>query len=222
MALVIFDLDHTLLDGDSNALWLDYLVDHGLAGEELVQQQLAYAKQYVAGTLDIEAYLRFQLSFFAGRSLQEWSPILADFVETRVKPRICAQAFARVSAHQAQGHRIAIVSATHAILAKAVASPFDLPLLVTQVIVRDDHVTGEIDGPICFRDTKREFFERWLKDEATGETLAGESTFYSDSVNDVPLLETVRHPVAINPDPGLAQIAAQRGWPVEVWRCAAY
>ena len=91
---------------------------------------------------------------------------------------------------------------------------------IARVIVRDDHITGEIDGPICFRDTKRDFLERWLKDEAVGETLAGESTFYSDSVNDVPLLETVRHPIAINPDPGLAQIAAQRGWPVEVWRCA--
>ena len=219
MALVIFDLDHTLLDGDSNALWLDYLVDHGLAGEELVQQQLAYAKQYVAGTLDIEAYLRFQLSFFAGRSLQEWSPILADFVETRVKPRICAQALERVASHRALGHRMAIVSATHAILANAVASPFDLPLIVTQVEVRDDYLTGEVNGPICFRDTKRDFLERWLADVAADETLAGESHFYSDSINDVPLLEIVRYPVVVNPDPQLAAVAEARQWPAEIWRC---
>lgn len=220
MALVIFDLDHTLLDGDSNNLWLNYLVDCGLADKQLLQQQADYGAQYIAGTLDIAAYLRFQFSFFDGRPLQEWRPILADFVEQRVKPRICAAAVERVDFHRALGHRMAIVSATHAILADAVASSFDLPLIVTQVEVRDDYLTGEVDGPICFRDTKRDFLERWLASEDAGETLAGESHFYSDSVNDVPLLEIVRHPVVVNPDPQLAVIAAQRQWPVEIWRCA--
>ena len=220
MPLALFDLDHTLLDGDTNVLWLDFLVERGLVAGGLQGRQAEYVKLYVAGKLDIGEYLRFHIGLLAGRPLAEWQPLLAEFVELRIKPRISPQALARVSEHRSSGHRMAIISATHGILSTAIAAVFDLPVICSRVEVRDDYVTGEVDGPICFRETKLSLLADWLTCTNAGETLADESYFYSDSANDLPLLEAVRHPVVVNPDPRLSELAAQRNWPIEVWRCA--
>lgn len=220
MSLVLFDLDHTLLDGDSNSLWLDYLVEHALAPQERLQQQSDYLERYAAEQLDIAEYMRFHIGLLDTRPLAEWQPMLADFVESRIAPRISSAARDRVAEHRAEGHSMAIISATHSELTTAIAKLIDLPVIASQVEVRDGKVTGEIVGIPCFRETKLLRLASWLEDTAGDPAIPDESRFYSDSANDLPLLEAVRYPVAVNPDARLSAIAEQRQWPVEVWRHA--
>jgi len=224
IALALFDLDHTLLDGDSNALWLDFLVERGLVDAHLRRQQADFVTHYVAEKLDINAYLRFHIGLMSGRPLSDWGPLLGEFIEEIIRPRISAAALACVAAHRAAGHRMAIISATHAVLTNAIGALFDLPVIASRVAVRAGYVTGEVDGPLCFRESKLSMLAASLEelgvDGSQGlEALAGESYFYSDSANDLPLLEAVRHPTAVNPDQRLSVVAAQRGWPVDLWRC---
>ena len=220
MSLVLFDLDHTLLDGESNALWLDYLVESGLVPEDYLRQQAEYAARYVAEQLDIVEYMRFHISLLGSRPLAEWQPLLASFVESWIRPRVSAAALARVAEHRTKGQRMAIISATHSVLTTAIGQLFDLPVISSRVEVRDGYVTGEIVGPACFRETKLGCLTNWLVETTGDSSLPSETHFYSDSANDLPLLEAVRYPVVINPDPRLSTIAEQRQWPIEVWRCA--
>ena len=220
MNLALFDLDHTLLDGDSNSLWLDYLVEHGLAPKERLSQQVDYLARYAAEQLDIAEYMRFHIGLLGARPLTEWQPLLNSFVETRIRPRISSAALERVAAHRADGHRMAIVSATHDVLTRAIGAVFNLPVVASQVEVRNGYVTGEIQGSPCFREMKLSCLANWLAETTGDAALPAASHFYSDSANDLPLLSVVQHPVAVNPDSRLSEIAAQRNWPVEVWRCA--
>jgi HAD superfamily hydrolase (TIGR01490 family) len=222
MRLALFDLDHTLLDGDSNQLWLTWLVEQGAAPPERLAEQSAYYAQYQRGTLDIDAYLGFHLALLVGRALDQWVPIREAFVAARIAPRIGVAARAAVGRHPTQGDLVAVVTATHDFLARGIVDLIaPVPLVATRCSVRDGRFTGRVDGIPCFGPAKPRCVADWLAER--GQRLdAFESVhFYSDSANDLPLLESVSHPVVVDADPRLEAIARERGWPMQRWSGAS-
>lgn len=219
MNIALFDLDHTLLDGDSNSLWLDYLVAHGqLPAAALARQAEEYAR-YEAGTLDIAAYLEFHLSLLAARPLAGWLAWRERFVAERVVPRIASAARAAVAEHRARGDRLAIVTATHDFLAAGIAAEFaPIDLLAPRAEIRAGALTGRILGEVCFAERKLCCLDAWLAQQGLATADCAAIHFYSDSINDLPLLERASHPVTVNADACLAQEAARRGWPILAWR----
>lgn len=221
MRLALFDLDHTLLDGDSNALWLQWLVDHGRAPATRLAEQDAFYARYRDGSLDIDAYLAFHLSLLERRAVAHWRPVRDAFVAQRVAPRIGAAARRAVADHVAAGDLVAVVTATHDFIARGIVDAIaPVALVATRCAVRDGRFTGEVDGSPCFGAAKPAAVTAWLS--AGGHRLqAFESThFYSDSANDLPLLEAVSHPVVVDADARLEALARERGWPRLSWAIA--
>ena len=221
MKLVLFDLDHTLLDADSNHLWIEYLMAAGLAGPDAMQRQVDDHARYLAGQLDIVGYIEFQLSLLAGASVAEWRRRRADFLASCVTPRISAAARQAVEKHRAAGDCLLVISATHSFLAEGAGGLLGLDVLAAPAEVRDDAFTGRIAGEICYAERKMVCLQDWL--ERAGHQFGDFSAtvFYSDSINDLPLLESVDQPITVNPDPRLAAVAVERGWPRLEWRAAA-
>lgn len=220
MSLALFDLDHTLLDGDSNTLWLDYLVGHGHLPAAVQKQQADYMARYAAEKLDIADYLGFHLQLLTQRPLAEWLPVRADFVAVEIAPRISPAARDAIALHRSKGHRLAIITATHSFLSSAIGGLFGVPVIAPHAEVRDGYLSGRIEGALCFREQKLTCLNAWLEREGFGDDVIRACYFYSDSVNDLPLLEAVSDPVAVNPDARLAVLALQRSWPMMRWRCA--
>ena len=218
MKLVLFDLDHTLLDGDSNQLWIEYLVAAGLTGDDALRRQDEDHALYLAGKLDIVAYVEHQLSLLAGHSVTEWFEIREHFLVTKVRPRISLPAQEAVATHRAAGDCMVIVSATHSFLAEGAGALFGLEVLAAPAEIRDGNFTGRIGGEICFAERKMACLRAWLERSGRGFGDFSSTMFYSDSANDLPLLESVDQPVAVNADARLAAVAASRGWPQLDWR----
>jgi len=214
--LALFDLDNTLLAGDSDYEWGQFLVDRGVLDRESYEaQNAAYFEQYKAGTLDIHEYLGFALRPLAEHSPEELARWHEDFMRTRIAPMIGEPARALVRKHVARGDLCAIVTATNSFVTAPIARAFGIThLIATEPESRDGRFTGRVAGTPCFREGKIARVDAWLAE--SGRPLSGfsESAFYSDSHNDLPLLERVSRPVAVDPDPQLATEAAQRGWPV--------
>jgi HAD superfamily hydrolase (TIGR01490 family) len=216
--LVLFDLDHTLLDGDSNQLWLGWLVERGAVPATRLAQQAEHYARYQAGTLDIDAYLAFHLSMLVERSVADWRPLRDAFVAERIAPRIGPAARAAVEHHRARGDALAVVTATHDFLAEGIVVLLGAPPLVaTRCEVADGRFTGRVDGVPCFAQAKPGCVRDWLAAAGRRWEDFGAVRFYSDSANDLPLLEAVSHPVVVDPDPRLAAIAVARGWPRQSW-----
>ena len=216
MRLALFDLDNTLLTGDSDYEWGQFLVDHGVLERELYEaQNRAYYEQYVAGTLDIHEYLGFALRPLAEHAAPELEHWHAEFMRLRILPMITPAARALVRRHVEAGDLCAIVTATNSFVTAPIAREFGVRHLVaTEPETRDGRFTGRVAGTPCFREGKVRRLEEWLA--RLGRSLAdfAESVFYSDSHNDLPLLERVTRPVAVDPDQALAAEAARRGWAV--------
>jgi HAD superfamily hydrolase (TIGR01490 family) len=214
--LGLFDLDHTLLACDSDYEWGQFLVERGvLAREEYEAQNAAFFEQYKAGTLDIHEYLGFALRPLAAHTPQDLERWHAEFMRSRILPAITPGARALVRRHLAAGELCAIVTATNSFVTAPIAREFGVPhLIATEPEARDGRFTGRVAGTPCFREGKIRRVEDWLG--GLGHRLEdfADSHFYSDSHNDLPLLERVRRPVAVDPDPRLAAQAARRGWPV--------
>jgi HAD superfamily hydrolase (TIGR01490 family) len=216
--LTLFDLDHTLLDGDSNQLWLAYLVERGAAPAERLAQQAAFYASYQAGTLDIDAYLAFHLALLVERDRAAWLALRDAFVAERIAPRIGAPARAAVERHRARGDAIAVVTATHDFLAEGIVALLGAPPLVaTRCELVDGRFTGRLAGAPCFAAAKPGQVHDWLAGEGRAWSDFATVRCYSDSANDLPLLEAVAEPIAVDPDPRLAAIAGERGWRVERW-----
>ena len=216
MRLALFDLDNTLLSGDSDYEWGQFLVDHGVLERESYEaQNRAYYEQYVAGTLDIHEYLRFALGALAEHTPGELERWHAEFMRLRILPMITPAARALVQRHLAAGELCAIITATNSFVTAPIAHAFGVKhLIATEPEVREGRFTGRVAGTPCFREGKLERLEQWLA--GLGHRLRDfeESTFYSDSHNDLPLLERVTRPVAVDPDEALAAEAARRRWPM--------
>ncbi len=216
MRLALFDLDNTLLVGDSDYEWGQFLVDRGILERASYEaQNRAYYDQYVAGRLDIHEYLGFALRPLAAHTREELEGWHAEFMAARIVPMIAPQARALVRAHREAGDLCAIITATNSFVTAPIAREFGLEhLIATEPESRHGRFTGRVAGTPCFRDGKLRRLEEWLA--GLGRRLAdfAESTFYSDSHNDLPLLERVTRPVAVDPDAQLAAEARRRGWAV--------
>ena len=216
MNLALFDLDNTLLACDSDYEWGQFLVDRGvLQRDEYEAQNAAFYEQYKAGTLDIHEFLGFALRPLAEHTPEDLDRWHADFMVTRIRPSITAAARELVRRHLADGDLCAIVTATNSFVTAPIAREFGVPHLVATEPERvDGRFTGRVAGVPCFREGKITRLEAWLTTQGRALAQFAVSTFYSDSHNDLPLLERVTHPVAVDPDEKLGAEAGRRGWPV--------
>jgi HAD superfamily hydrolase (TIGR01490 family) len=216
VTLGLFDLDNTLLAGDSDYEWGQFLVDRGvLPREEYEAQNAAFFGQYKAGTLDIHEYLGFALRPLAAHAPQDLARWREEFMRARILPMITPAARALVRRHLEAGELCAIVTATNSFVTAPIAREFGVPhLIATEPETADGRFTGRVAGTPCFREGKIRRVDEWLAGLGRRLEDFAESRFYSDSHNDLPLLERVRRPVAVDPDPQLAAEAARRGWPV--------
>jgi HAD superfamily hydrolase (TIGR01490 family) len=214
MRLALFDLDNTLLAGDSDYEWGQFLVDRGVVEREVYEaQNRVYYQQYVAGTLDIHEYLGFALRPLADHSPEELARWHAEFMRLRIVPMILPGARALVRRHLQTGELCAIITATNSFVTAPIAREFGIEhLIATEPERRDGRFTGRVAGTPCFRAGTLARLDEWLA--GLGRRLADfeASTCYSDSHNDLPLLERVTRPVAVDPDESLAREAARRGW----------
>lgn len=212
--LALFDLDNTLLAGDSDYEWARFLIAKNVLDRATYEaRNLAFYEQYRAGTLDIHEFLDFQLGPLARhprRVLEVWH---AEFMECAVRPMIRDSARELVARHA--GDLRVVVTATNSFVTAPIAREFGVEhLIATEPEQRDGEYTGAVAGTPAFREGKVTRLRAWLA--ARGEPLASfeESWFYSDSINDLPLLCEVNRPVAVDPDERLRAQALSRGWPV--------
>ena len=213
MALAIFDLDNTLLNGDSDYLWGQFLVEKGVVdGGNYEKENQRFYDEYKAGTLDIFEFLRFSLAPLAAHdmaTLQDWH---ADFMKEKITPIMQDKAHALIKQHQDAGDTLLIITATNSFVTTPIASAYGIEhLIATDPQIINNRYTGEVAGTPCFREGKVERLDSWLAE--TGYNLQ-DSCFYSDSHNDLPLLEMVSKPVAVDPDESLEDHARARGWSV--------
>jgi len=216
LELALFDLDNTLLSGDSDYQWAQFLIERGvLQRAEYEAKNDHFLSQYKAGRLDIHEFLDFQLAPLARHpreKLDEWH---GEFMRAKVRPMIRKKGIELVQRHLRDNHLCAIVTSTNAFITAPIAREFGGDhLLATELEVKDGRFTGRPSGVPCFRQGKVTRLAEWLGGQ--GWTLASfsESWFYSDSQNDLPLLERVTHPVAVDPDEILRREASTRGWQI--------
>lgn len=216
MNLALFDLDNTLLAGDSDFEWAQYLISRGVLDREVYEaRNLDFYEQYKAGTLDIHEFLDFQLKPLSRHPRNELDAWHADFMATRILPIVTEKGRQLVRRHLDEGALTAIVTATNSFVTAPIARAFGIAHLVaTEPAQSGGAFTGSVQGIPCFREGKIARVEAWLA--GLGHTLQGfeRSWFYSDSLNDLPLLGRVTDPVAVDPDDTLAQHARRNGWPV--------
>lgn len=216
MKLALFDLDNTLLSGDSDFEWAQFLIAQGVLDREVYEaRNLEFYAQYKAGTLDIHAFLDFQLKPLARHARTQLDAWHAQFMQTRILPMIGAPARALVERHRDEGHILAIITATNSFVTAPIAREFGVPhLIATEPEQLNGEFTGKVSDIPCFRDGKVRRLEAWLAAQGVARKQIERSWFYSDSHNDLFLMEWVSDPVAVDPDPQLAQAAQAHAWPV--------
>ncbi len=211
VALAIFDLDNTLIGGDSDYLWGQYLAEQGIVdGDYHERENQRFYTEYKAGGLDIHEFLRFSLKPLARhdmRDLQRWR---AAFIAEKIEPLILPAAEMLVDGHRIEGDTLLIITATNRFVTEPIAERFGISnLIATEPEILAGRYTGKVRGTPSFQQGKVERLNDWLVEN--GETLQG-SCFYSDSYNDLPLLERVERPVAVDADEALLRHARARGW----------
>jgi HAD superfamily hydrolase (TIGR01490 family) len=217
MNLTLFDLDGTLIDTDSDHAFGDYLVAIGWAdGVEHRRRNDAFYSDYLAGRLDIHAYIDFATSAWRDRAAEEVEAMRRTFMRERIERHVGAAARALVQRHRDADDRVAIVTATNDFITRPIADVFGIQTLIATELERDakGRVTGRIHGVPAYREGKVARVQSWL--DAIGCRAAdfARVTVYGDSTNDLPLLEWCSHPVATNPAPALEALALERGWPI--------
>lgn len=213
MTLAIFDLDNTLIGGDSDYLWTQYLVERGIVdGDHYAAENERFYRQYDAGTMDIHEFLRFQLRPLAQHDMDQLHQWRADFMRRKIEPILLPRAAQLLDRHREAGDTLLIITATNRFITAPIAAHLGVEhLIATEPAQRDGRYTGEVQGTPCYQRGKVTRLHEWLRERGVD---LDESWFYSDSHNDVPLLEEVSHPVAVDPDPLLRAEALRRGWPI--------
>jgi len=216
MNLTLFDLDNTLLACDSDYEWGQFLVDRGVLDRaEYEAQNAAFYGQYKAGTLDIHEFLGFALRPLAEHTPEDLARWHAEFMSARIRPAMGQASRTLVRKHLEAGDLCAVVTATNSFVTGPIAREFGVTHLVaTEPERAGGRFTGRVAGTPCFREGKITRVDAWLAGEGRALADFAQSSFYSDSHNDLPLLERVSRPVAVDPDDKLAAEAARRGWPV--------
>jgi HAD superfamily hydrolase (TIGR01490 family) len=215
MNLCLFDLDHTLLPLDSDHEFGEFLIRKGLADPiEYRQRNNGFYQQYCNGTLVLAEYIEFSTSIWRQMDPADQRALQQAFMDEVVSPVLHARAVELVERHRAQGDMLAIVTATNEFVTRPIADAFKVDDLLAVRLVRDAHgrVTGDIDGVPSFREGKITRVEQWLADQGRQLSDFERVSFYSDSPNDLPLMERATDPVATNPSPALEAVAQERGW----------
>ena len=214
MKLTLFDLDHTLLPIDSDYAWGQFTIEIGWTDPvEFARKNDAFYAQYQAGTLDVHDYVRFAIDAVrrqgATNSIAAHARFMGDVVQKNLKP----EALALVAQHQRAGDEVLIVTATNEFVTRPIADVFGVKELIAVELELgpDNWFNGEIRGVPSFRAGKVTRMEQWLAARQLGWADV-DSTFYSDSINDLPLMEKVRQPIATNPDDRLRALSSERGW----------
>lgn len=213
MALALFDLDNTLLNGDSDHSWGIYLADIGAVDAELqkIKQDLFY-QQYLAGELDIYEFCEFQFSVLTQHSLEQLHTWRADFLESVIEPMIISGKANLLEKHRDAGDDIIIITATSDFVTAPIAERLGVATLIaTQAEFIDGAYTGKLSGTPCYQEGKVARLNQWLDNH--GKKFE-DSLFYSDSINDLPLLELVDTPIAVTPDNKLRARAQQSNWQI--------
>ena len=216
MKLALFDLDHTLLPIDSDQSWGHFTTTLGCTDAvAFTQKNDAFYAHYQAGTLDIHDYVRFATEAFRIRPRVEAEAAHARFMREVIQPAIRPQALALLEKHRAAGEQLLIITATNEFVTRPIAHALGVDELIAVELVRDAQgwYSGEIAGVPSLREGKVERLQQWLHQRGLDWDTV-ETTFYSDSSNDIPLLQRVNHPVATNPDAKLKALALEKGWPI--------
>ncbi|MDY7117755.1 HAD family hydrolase [Halomonas sp. SSL-5] len=221
MRLALFDLDDTLLDGDCSALWNDWMVERGWIASpgEYLARTLAMNAAYHAGRLRLEQYLAVTLSPLVRRHEEEVTAEVEAFVAQRIVPRVFPQGRELIARHRREGDRLLLISASSRHLVGPVARQLGIEqVIAVEPALAAGRFTGATTGVLSYRGGKVTRLEAWL---AERNASASHLSFYSDSQNDLPLLNRVDRPVVVNPDPVLAEVARVEGWERLDWRDAA-
>lgn len=213
MTLAIFDLDNTLLNGDSDYLWGQFLAQQGKVDRAFYEKEnQRFYDEYVAGTLDIFEFLEFSLAPLSKLDMSELKQLHNQFMNECIRPTITTKSRALIQKHIDQADTLLIITATNLFITAPIAKELNIPnILATEPELINDRYTGKVSGTPCFREGKVDRLKIWLNE--TGMNLA-DSYFYSDSHNDLPLLEMVTKPIAVDPDDTLRSHAEMRGWEI--------
>ncbi|MDM8536064.1 HAD family hydrolase [Desulfobacterales bacterium HSG17] len=214
MALAVFDLDHTLLNGDSNKSWNDFIAEENLVDREIhIKTNTEFSNDYHAGRLDIDAYIEFTMKILPDFDMDFLENLRTRFMEIVIEPMITKKSLDLLARHRSKGDFLLLMTATNRFVAEPIAARLKMDeILCSEPLIIDGKYTGKMDGIACFSKGKVIHLEKWL--EKNKNMNWKDSYFYSDSHNDLPLLEKVDNPVAVNPDPILLKAAETRGWPV--------
>ncbi|WP_236212821.1 HAD family hydrolase [Metapseudomonas otitidis] len=217
MALAIFDLDDTLIDGDCASLWSAHMADLGWVDRDsFLARDHELMTLYAEGKLAMEDYMAFSLSPLVGRTAEEVASVVEPFVEDVIEPIIHSDAMRCLAGHRQAGDRLLIISASAHFLVSAIGERLGVEeVLAINLAEEHGHYSGKTRGVLTYRDGKVTRLNAWLAEH--GERLDG-AYFYSDSRNDLPLLGMVDNPRVVNPDPVLRAHAEQAGWPILAWR----
>jgi HAD superfamily hydrolase (TIGR01490 family) len=213
VSIALFDLDNTLIGGDSDYLWGCFLAERGIVdGAYYERENRRFYDQYKAGVLDIHEFLRFQLRPLAEHDMATLHELRRDYIAEKIEPILLPRARHLIENHRNRGHTPVIITATNRFITSPIAALYGVEqLLATEPEVIANRYTGNVLDVPCFREGKLDKLESWL--QARGWNFEG-SWFYSDSHNDLPLLSAVTHPIAVDPDEILRRHAETHGWKV--------
>jgi HAD superfamily hydrolase (TIGR01490 family) len=213
VTLAIFDLDNTLLNGDSDYLWGQFLAQQGhVDGAFYEKENQRFYEEYTAGTLDIFEFLEFSLAPLSKIEMGELRQLHNRFMDECIRPIISNKSRALIKEHACKKDTLLIITATNLFITGPIAEELEIQnIIATEPEITNNRYTGKVFGTPCFREGKVERLTKWLKQ--TGGNLA-DSCFYSDSHNDLPLLELVKKPIAVDPDDTLRSHAEMKGWDI--------
>ncbi|GJM04133.1 MAG: haloacid dehalogenase [marine bacterium B5-7] len=213
MKLALFDLDNTLIAGDSDCLWGEFLSEQGYVDSEAYQAgHERFYQEYVAGTMDIHEFLEFQLKVLADNDRAQLEDWRKNYIETKIKPIILTKAIQLIDDHRQQGHELLIITATNRFITEPIAKAFNIDnLIACEPEISDGQYTGKVSGTPSYAEGKVTRLHEWLKNH---EQSFDETWFYSDSHNDIPLLNEVDHAIAVDADESLIAEAKKQNWSV--------
>jgi len=218
MRLALFDLDHTLLDGDSDQLWCDFLIDKGLLDKAIFSaKNEAMARDYKTGAVNVQVFCEFYIGTLTLKAPADWEVIRQEFLSTWIAPRLCAGGKAQIKTHQANGDRVVMTTATNRFITELTAQHLGVQdLIATDAEIQKGLFTGKTAGVLNMREGKVTRLKMWCKAQAL-DWAQLETWGYSDSINDLPLLEAVTHATVTQGDVKLRAEATKRGWPQIEW-----
>ena len=213
MALAIFDLDNTLIAGDSDHSWGEFLVDQNIVDRQVYKKMNdKFYADYESGCLDIFAYLEFSVKPLTKFSLQELDKLHQQFMRDIIEPMKLDQAETLINHHRQAGDRVLVITSTNRFIVEPICKSLGInEIIATDLQIIDGKYTGKVDGTPTFKEGKVERFNQWLKEQNTNNEG---SYFYSDSINDMPMLLEVAYPIAVDPDPALRKEAESRHWEI--------